>query len=45
MRLLPTGRGLRFRLAAYFPNLDPRPVYSPRVLFPYVDYGPHARFR
>jgi hypothetical protein len=45
VRLLPPGRGLRFRLTTAFLNLDPRPVYPPRVHFPYGDYGLHARFR
>jgi hypothetical protein len=44
VRLLPPGRGLRFAVAANFPNPDPRPVYSPRVPFLFVDYGLLARF-
>jgi hypothetical protein len=45
VRLLPPGRRLRFHLAAAFLNLDPRLVYASGVLFLFVDYGLHARFR
>jgi hypothetical protein len=44
MRLLPSGRGLRFPVAASFSNPDPWRVHRPRAPFFFVDYGLLARF-